>query len=277
MPPTYNFNPSTGLLELFDIWGPTKFQKLINTLGVGNINQIIVKDGCRLSIFDMELLNIVVERFGYMTASYSLLRDIESSGVIRVRRSTIVQTTNDGQLYMTGFSRARCFTNKRHLNMSQSSMFDMTCSDHASVKTTSSYIVNSRATSHTSLCLGPSIVIDSHGSLGPWSKPGPGGRGFNRFVPDMQCLIIALVVLSQIDHIDSSWYTAGTPSPILIDVERLAILLINNAILPYDVAKEVRARVTFPDRVRIGRKMVSTVPAMDNLAKYVGTFVPPFK
>lgn len=271
----YKFTPSTGTLELTGAWGPKNFNKLITSLGISAIRQLIVKDGCALSMHCVSLSNIQVERLGNMFASCSMLYDINTEGVVRVRNTTITDVVNDGQLYMTGYSRCRTLNNKRHVNMSQSSMCWMECGDHASVKATSSYIVESRATASASLHLGPSKVIRGAGSLRNWSVPGPGDKGFNAYVPSMQCYITALTILAQIDKIDSTFvYPAN--GILLKYVVDLANYLANHVELPYDIAKEVAGRIVFPDKYKKGKRNVSVdvVGAKDELLASVGFHAP---
>ena len=271
----YNFIPSTGTLELTGAWGPKNFQKLLNQLGVAAISQLIVEEGCVLSMHNIKFDNIIVRRTGNMFASNSMLKTIASDGVVRVRNSTIVDVVNDGQLYMTGYSRCRILTNNRHVNMSQSSMYQMECGEHASVKATSSYIVDSVASQATSLLLGPSKVIRGKGLLNLWSSPGPGDKGFNVYVPEMQCYLTALTILAQIDRIDStSVYPAN--GILLGDVIKLATYLNNNVGLPYDTAKEVAGRIMFPQRIQKGKRTVAfdTTKAMDTLRRCAGLHAP---
>ncbi len=271
--PAYTFDQKTGVLVLTNEWGPTKFAKLIIKLGGSAISRVIVKDYARVSMTNPYLNNVFVERQGFLTVANSFISDIENYGTVRARRSTITEVSNDGQLYLTSFARCRGLKNYRHLNLSQSFLYDCKNGAHASIKATNSYLVACHGDGNTQLELGTSIVISGTGSLSYWSRPTLGGVGFNRFIPDMQLKLLAIDILAQVDCIKQNYVYSD---PILFrKVVEVTMLLDAGVPLENKLAKEFAARIALPVKVPKGKKMVSFDPtkAMDNLRRCVGEHI----
>jgi len=271
--PAYTFDQKTGVLVLTNEWGPTKFSKLIIKLGVSSITRVIVKDYSRVSMTDMILSNVFVERQGFLTVANSFISYIENYGTVRARRSTITAVNNDGQLYLTSFARCREMKNYRHLNLSQSFLYDCKNGAHASIKATNSYLVACHGDGNTQLELGTSIVISGTGSFSYWSRPTLGGVGFNRFISNMQLKLIVIDVLAQVDHIQQN-YVYNDPS-LFRKVVEAAMLLNTGVPLENKLAKEFASRIALPTKIPKGKKMVAFDPtkAMDNLRRCVGDHI----
>ena len=154
---------------------------------------------------------------------------------------------------------------------------------HASVKATSSWFSDCRAGSNTSLCLGSSHVIRGSGVLAAWSKPTYNEPGFNYFTNDAQLLFTALDVLSKVDLIDSQY--VYTDADLFHEVCLVAHLLNQDAILPYDIAKEFASRIEFPCNLSADSRATTAalysgcnfLAATDRLRWCVGAHCPPAK
>lgn len=234
------YDSDTNTVHINGMWSDAKFRKLTEEVGIDKIGHIIIHDGGTLHLSFIDLSNITVERYGFLSARFSMLANVNSCGIVRVRNSTLKSVGNDGEMFVSQASKLMGVRNQRHIEISKSYAKNLACDGGSSIKATSSFLVDSEALDETSICIGSSRLIACGGALNAWSDPYFDSPAARPYIIDYRLLFAAVELISMIDYIDSNSTLDARQAKLLKYIDAT---LSKKHTLPFDIAKDLIATV----------------------------------